>query len=68
MKTNYELYGYAIETWSYSNYTGERIFIDRYHNKVYKTEDIAKRAIEENPYYKSESGFMGDYEIIPLYK
>lgn len=68
MKSDYELYGYVVETWSISKYSGDIIFRDRYNNKIYKSEEIAKRAIEENPYYKSKSGFMSNYEIIPLYK
>jgi hypothetical protein len=78
MEKNYKLYGYAVEYRSkyknikISGYSKYEICgyckYERYNNKVYETEEIAKRAIEENPYYKSETGFMNDYKIIPLYE
>lgn len=68
-----EIYGYAVEVLNIfigpktKEYLGETWW--RYNRKIYDTEEMAKRAIEENPYYYKEryEGFMDDYKIIPLY-
>ena len=72
MKTEYELYGYAIESLNKSigprsgEYLGE--YWTRYNKKIYNTEADARIAWENNPYKHGESGFMAAYRIVPLYK
>jgi len=67
-----KIYGYAIE--SYNEIICPNTKIDcgywtRYNRKVYDTEEIAKDAIEQNPYFKNGyEGFMNSYKIITLYK
>jgi len=72
MNEEYEIYGYAVEILNkyIGPRTGEYLGEDwtYYNKKVYDTEEIAKRAIEENPYKHGEDGYMSDYRIIPLYK
>jgi len=70
---NFEIYGYSVEVLNVfigpdtKKYLGEEWW--KYNRKIYDTEEIAKRAIEENPYYTNGwEGFMEDYKIIPLYK
>lgn len=67
-----ELYGYVIE--SRNDLIGPRTneylgsYWDRYNRKIYDTEEIARKAWEENPYRKEgERGFMMEYRIIPVY-
>lgn len=65
----YEVYGYAIEV--YNRFLGKEGdyggYWDRYNRKVYDSEEKAKRAIEENPYYPGTNGWMDSYKIITLY-
>ena len=67
----YEIYGYAVEI--LNKYIGPRTgeYLGEswtyYNKKVYDTEEIAKKAIDENPYLHGENGYMSDYRIIPLY-
>lgn len=64
-------YGYAIEILNkcVGPRTREHLseYWSRYNHKIYKTKTDAVKAFEENPYKHSESGFMADYKIIPLY-
>ena len=67
-----KIYGYAVEVLNVyigpdtGKYLGEEWW--RYNRKIYDTEEKARRAIEENPYFKqSWNGFMEDYRIITLY-
>ena len=71
MKEVFVIYGYAVEILHkhISSKTGEYLS-ERwtyYNKKIYDTEEIAKRAIEKNPYLHGEDGYMADYRIIPLY-
>jgi len=69
-----KIYGYAVEVLNKyigpttGDYLGEEWW--RYNRKIYDTMEIARRAIEENPYYYKPNyeGFMCEYKIIPLYK
>ena len=67
----YEFYGWVVEVKNI--YIGHNGDIQgeswwRYNKKVYDSYGTAKKAIEENPYYKkSDSGFMADYRIREVY-
>ena len=67
-----KIYGYAVEVLDVyigphtKKYLGEQWW--RYNRKVYDTEEMARRAIEENPYFiDGWDGFMEDYRIVPLH-
>ena len=70
MKENFVIYGYAVESYNEMISPNKKIdcgYWDRYNRRIYKTEESAKRAWEENPYKHGEDGFMKKYKIIPLY-
>ncbi len=63
-----EIYGYVVEVSHINKETGKILYWDRYNKKIYKTAEIAEKAIEENPYFKKDyDGFMDGYKIITLY-
>jgi hypothetical protein len=62
-----EIYGYAVEVLNKCHGVKGGDYWTRYRRKIYNSEEVARKAFEENPYKHSESGFMADYRIITLY-